>query len=190
MRFNPPPSWPPSPPGWTPPPGWQPDPSWPPPPPGWQLWVPDGASPGSSRRRNGLIVGGLVAVLVLVAGAVITVVLLRSPSDVTATNPPTTSAQHTDEEQIEDAVNKFEKAWNDRDFDGFRPILCEQMRNDKEFNEEDFLAAREDSGELKLAVQSVQVHGDKATASVTHDGENADDIDFVREDGSWKWCKM
>ncbi|MFF5260513.1 DUF4429 domain-containing protein [Actinomadura viridis] len=39
-RFNPPPTWPPTPPGWTPPPGWQPDPSWPPPPQGWQLWVP------------------------------------------------------------------------------------------------------------------------------------------------------
>lgn len=39
-RFNPPPGWPPHPPGWTPPPGWMPDPSWPPPPPGWQFWVP------------------------------------------------------------------------------------------------------------------------------------------------------
>ncbi|WP_345180758.1 DUF4429 domain-containing protein [Actinomadura verrucosospora] len=39
-RFNPPPTWPPAPPGWTPPPGWQPDPSRPPPPRGWQLWVP------------------------------------------------------------------------------------------------------------------------------------------------------
>ena len=57
MRFNPPPNWPPIPPGWTPPPGWQPDPSWPPPPPGWQLWV---AQPPSGRKV-GLIVGGLAA---------------------------------------------------------------------------------------------------------------------------------
>lgn len=41
MRFNPPPGWPPIPPGWTPPAGWRPDPSWPPPPAGWQLWVED-----------------------------------------------------------------------------------------------------------------------------------------------------
>jgi len=27
-------------------------------------------------------------------------------------------------------------------------------------------------------------------ATVTHEGEDADDIDFVREDGSWKWCKL
>jgi hypothetical protein len=41
MRYNPPPGWPPPPPGFTPKPGWQPDPSWGPPPPGWQLWVDD-----------------------------------------------------------------------------------------------------------------------------------------------------
>jgi hypothetical protein len=45
LRFNPPPGWPPPPPGFVPPPGWQPDPSWPPPPPGWQLWVPDETEP-------------------------------------------------------------------------------------------------------------------------------------------------
>jgi hypothetical protein len=41
LRFNPPPNWPPPPPGFVPPPRWQPDPDWPPPPPGWRLWVPD-----------------------------------------------------------------------------------------------------------------------------------------------------
>lgn len=42
LTFNPPPGWPPAPPGWTPPKGWTPDPSWPEPPPGWQLWIPAG----------------------------------------------------------------------------------------------------------------------------------------------------
>ncbi len=50
-RFNPPPGWPPLPPGWSPPPGWQPDPSWQPLPPGWQLWVPD--SDSDSRALSG-----------------------------------------------------------------------------------------------------------------------------------------
>lgn len=45
-RFNPPPNWPPPPPGFVPPPRWQPDPAWPPPPPGWRLWVPDDSVPG------------------------------------------------------------------------------------------------------------------------------------------------
>ena len=40
-RFNPPPGWPPTPPGFVPPPGWQPDPSWPAAPPGWQWWTPN-----------------------------------------------------------------------------------------------------------------------------------------------------
>jgi Domain of unknown function (DUF4190)/Septum formation len=48
LRYNPPPGWPPAPPGFTPPPGWQPDPSWPPPPPGWQLWVNDDQLPSGS----------------------------------------------------------------------------------------------------------------------------------------------
>ncbi len=38
--FNPPPGWPPAPPGWVPPQGWVPDPSWPPAPEGWQWWLP------------------------------------------------------------------------------------------------------------------------------------------------------
>lgn len=51
MRFNPPPNWPPAPPGWAPDANWAPDPSWPPPPPGWPLWVDDfgqGAAPGGA----------------------------------------------------------------------------------------------------------------------------------------------
>jgi Domain of unknown function (DUF4190)/Septum formation len=48
LRYNPPPGWPPAPPGFTPPPGWQPDPSWPTPPPGWQLWVNDDQLPAGS----------------------------------------------------------------------------------------------------------------------------------------------
>lgn len=44
-RFNTPPGWPVSPPGWEPEPGWQPDPSWGPAPEGWQWWLP--AEPGA-----------------------------------------------------------------------------------------------------------------------------------------------
>lgn len=39
--FNPPPGWPPAPPGFVPPPGWRPDPSWPPAPEDWAFWIPD-----------------------------------------------------------------------------------------------------------------------------------------------------
>jgi hypothetical protein len=187
MRFNPPPNWPPAPPGWTPPPGWQPDPSWPPPPPGWPLWVPD----APSGRKNGLIIGSLVAVLSLVVAGVIAVVLLRSPSETSGAKSTQTSAsQATDEQQIKDAVKAFEEAWNDRNFDGFKPIICKEMQSDEEFNEKDFLDARGESGELNLDVESVDITGDSATATVTREGEDQDDIDFVREDGRWKWCKL
>jgi hypothetical protein len=37
-RWQAPPNWPWTPPGWTPPPGWQPPPDWPEPPQGWQWW--------------------------------------------------------------------------------------------------------------------------------------------------------
>lgn len=39
-RFNPPPGWPPAPPGFAPTADWHPDPSWPPAPEGWTFWIP------------------------------------------------------------------------------------------------------------------------------------------------------
>ena len=97
MRFNPPPNWPPVPPDWTPPAGWQPDPSWPPPPPGWPLWVQD----NRSGRRTGLILGAVAVVLLIVIGAVVTVAVTRHASSTVPSAAPTTTAQPTDEEQIE-----------------------------------------------------------------------------------------
>lgn len=52
MRFNPPPNWPPPPPGWIPDSNWTPDPAWPAPPPGWQLWVDDPALPYPPGMRG------------------------------------------------------------------------------------------------------------------------------------------
>lgn len=43
-RFNPPPNWPITEPGWKPPAGWQPDPAWGPAPEGWEFWVDDSQS--------------------------------------------------------------------------------------------------------------------------------------------------
>ena len=94
MRFNPPPNWPPAPPGWAPDANWAPDPSWPPPPPGWPLWVDDigqGAAAGSpgavpypphgvpwpmpgperrSRKALWLSLAAAAAVVMVVAGLV------------------------------------------------------------------------------------------------------------------------
>ncbi len=90
MRFNPPPNWPPAPPGWAPDANWAPDPTWPPPPPGWPLWVEDdavGVSPGGyppygapwpvpgpeprSRTVLWLSLGAAAVVVAVVAGLVL-----------------------------------------------------------------------------------------------------------------------
>lgn len=77
MRFNPPPNWPPSPPGWTPEPDWQPDPAWGPPPPGWQLWIDETTpapyppqQPPKSRKVLWLTLAAVALVALLVAGLV------------------------------------------------------------------------------------------------------------------------
>ena len=94
-RFNPPPGWPPVPPGWTPPPGWKPPAHFPAPPPGWPLWIDDAETLSSGRWKpswrlyvpiglivlaalvglaaggyGALVFGGLVATLVGLAGLV------------------------------------------------------------------------------------------------------------------------
>jgi hypothetical protein len=64
MRLNPPPGWPPVPPGWVPPPRWQPDPSWPDPPQGWNLWIEDTAARDRRiRAARWTIAGGGAAFL-------------------------------------------------------------------------------------------------------------------------------
>jgi hypothetical protein len=182
MRFNPPPNWPPAPPGWTPPPGWQPDASWPPVPPGWQLWVSD-----PPRRKTGLIIAAaLAATLLVVVGVVVAIAMTRDTPQVTVT-PPTTTNELSDEQQIEDVVSRFQDAWNDEDFSGFEPIVCQEMREAEEFNESDFLQARQESDEMDISVTSVDVDGDSATASVKGSGGSRD-IPFLREADGWKWC--
>ena len=186
MRFNPPPNWPPAPPGWTPPPDWRPDPAWPPLPPGWQLWVPE----GSGRRKTGLIIGALAATLLLAVGVGVAIVASNRNADITVTPTTTTQEEETDEEQIEAVVQQFAQAWNDEDFAAFEPIVCEDMRTADEFNENDFLEARGARKDMDVAVTSVEVDGDTATASVKQAGEQPNDIKFVREDGEWKWCEL
>ena len=64
------------------------------------------------------------------------------------------------------------------------------MRNADEFNEDDFLEARDVREDMDVSVVSVEVDGDSATASVKQVGEDPNDIGFVREGGEWKWCEI
>jgi hypothetical protein len=88
-RFNPPPGWPPAPPGWTPPPGWQPDPSWPAPPPGWPLWVEEADKPSRVKADSWWLIGGgaaifLGALLPFVSSPVYNYVVIRGGARVTS----------------------------------------------------------------------------------------------------------
>ncbi len=74
QQFNPPPGWPPVPPGWSPPADWTPDPAWPPPPPGWPMYV-DAPSGPVPRRRRGLLIGLVSAAVVVVLVVVLLVVV-------------------------------------------------------------------------------------------------------------------
>src|SRR6478735_5225408 len=100
MRFNPPPNWPPA-------------------PPGWQLWVED----RPARGKAALIIGALVATLLIVVGVVVAIVVTRPTPDVTVKPAMPTQTEQTDEQQIEAVVEKFQSAWNERDFAAFEPIV-------------------------------------------------------------------
>jgi len=151
-------------------------------PPGWQLWVSD-----PPRRKTGLIIAAaLAATLLVVVGVVVAIAMTRDTPQVTVT-PPTTTNELSDEQQIEDVVSRFQDAWNDEDFSGFEPIVCQEMREAEEFNESDFLEARQESDEMDISVTSVDVDGDSATASVKGSGGSRD-IPFLREADGWKWC--
>lgn len=190
MRFNPPPNWPPAPPGWTPPPQWRPDPEWGPPPPGWQLWVADTAPLSPPRNRTPFIVGGIAVAIVVVVGVVLTVALTSRSDSGGGSGPSTTVTAASDEDQIAEKVAAFEKAWNEQDFDAMTPITCTDLHSDPEFTEEEFLSSRQESGRLTLEVVDTDITGDKAVVSIEQQGQSANDFDFVREGGEWKWCEL
>lgn len=170
MRYNPPPNWPPTPPGWTPPPGWQPDPSWPPPPPGWQLWLPD------TNRRMALIIGGIVAAVLAVA-----VVLVATLSG---------SSKPSDTEQIRSMLQNSFDAWQRGDVEAYGRTVCAAHRNSEEKR-----LRRHDGpdGHVSMTIGSVTIDGDQGDVEVTvTDGDGDTDTDtmhVVREDDEWKRCR-
>jgi hypothetical protein len=211
MRYNPPPNWPPAPPGWTPPPGWQPDPSWGPVPPGWSLWTDDTGhvqdapveypayadapppypAPPPPKKKTGLILAFAAVVVVLaVMGGVIAVVATRDSSGTVASSTSSTSSASSDEDALRAVIDEFEQTWNDKDYDGWSALLCKKMEADSDFDEQAFDEIREMGGTLRLSVNSLEIDGDDATVNISQRGEDPDDIAFVREGGEWKWCEL
>jgi hypothetical protein len=94
----------------------------------------------------------------------------------------------SDEDLVRAVVDRFEQTWNDEDFDALSDLLCEEMRNDPQFDQSLIRDMRSTSGTLTLTVADLVIDGDAATATVLNEGIDPDDIDFTREDGEWKWC--
>ncbi len=139
--------------------------------------------PAQNRRRgNGFVAVGLAAI-VIVAIVVIEVLLAVPGRDI----------KPSDTEQVRQVIAEMSEAWNNSDFAEFRRALCEGNRVQSRFAPNKVRQRRELSGRTETTVESVQVNGDIATASVTDVYEQEDEPltreeDFVKESGTWKFC--
>lgn len=92
------------------------------------------------------------------------------------------------EEQIRDLVVEFERAWNTRDYDGLRDMLCAELLAEDVFSDDELADARSE-GTLELTIIDLDVDGDYAQSIIENHGADADDIAFAFEKGEWKWCE-
>lgn len=187
MRFNPPPNWPASPPGWTPPPGWEPDPSWPAPPPGWQLWVSDGvgayAAPGQAKpKRTQWIIGGIVAVLVIAGAGVGLFFGLKSSGD-------------NAEDLIRAAAKDNAAAINSGDLAALKDLTCESEQGTlADLTEVQLAEMTKLFGELSIEILSIDITGDTAKVEGRTKFANESSLTetatylFKKESGDWKEC--
>lgn len=92
------------------------------------------------------------------------------------------------EEQIRDLVESFEAAWNTRDYDGLRQMLCAELLADHDFSDSELDDARSE-GTLDLTIVELEIDGDTADSIIENHGTDSDDIAFALEQGEWKWCE-
>lgn len=126
------------------------------------------------------------------AAAVLLIALTGCTRETTgaAVAPAGVSAEpQSDEDQIADLVQKFEQAWNDREFAELRDLMCADMRSQSEFDEDGLREARSESGRLDLEITELEVLDGGATAIIENNGDDPDDIAFAYEDDEWKWCE-
>ena len=139
------------------------------------------------RRKAGLILGALAAMLLIAVGVVIAFVA-TSRAPITGSARPATATEQTEAERLFDAIDRFEQAWNDEDFDALTGLMCTDMTQDPEFDADALRALRDEAGRMDVTINSVDVDGDSATANLTQRGDDPEDVEFVREDGDWKMC--
>jgi hypothetical protein len=130
----------------------------------------------------------LAAALVIAVAVGVTFIGTSSPV-ITGTPTTATAEEKSEEDQLRDAVDQFEQAWNDDDFDALRQLVCRDLRTESQFSTDELREARQIAGRLALTVESIEFGGVTATAVIENHGADPDDIDFVREVGDWKWCE-
>ena len=105
----------------------------------------------------------------------------------------TRDSKPSDEELIRAAVAAVDDAWNRSDLEALESHVYKEHLRDHALDEDDFQEAREEDGRLTSTVHSVKVTAGKATPNIEQKYENKDesdtnDIEFVRENGEWKYC--
>ena len=139
------------------------------------------------RRKTGLILGAFAAMLIAV-GVVIAFVATSHKAPIAGSARPGPATEQTEAERLFDAIDRFEQAWNDEDFDALTGLMCTDLIGDPEFDADALRALRDGAGRMDVTINSVDVDGDSATANLTQRGEGPEDVGFVREDGDWKMC--
>ncbi|GAS97863.1 uncharacterized protein RMCC_4828 [Mycolicibacterium canariasense] len=114
----------------------------------------------------------------------------RQTSGAAVPPPGLTALPQSDEDRIAELVDRFEQAWNDREFAQMRELMCAQMRGQREFGEDSLREARSESGRLDLEITDLEIGDATATAVIENHGEDPDDIAFEYEGGEWKWCEF
>lgn len=185
------------PPGQPPQAGYPPQPGYPPgmPPQGGyppQAGYPQPGYPPPRKRRTGLIIGAVVAVLVVI-GAVSAVVVLTMQG-----KTPIAS----DEQQVENALREFYGTLGDEGFVAAAQLACQADRDEIEAMS-DSDRAEADKADFSVEIDSVDnivITGDRAEATITgkfslsipgssdDEVDESSDEDLVKEDGEWRVC--
>jgi hypothetical protein len=99
----------------------------------------------------------------------------------------------TDADQVRAVLDRMNSSYNQSDFDSFASHLCVDILTVPDF-EAGWHESRESDGPTEIAVNSIDVAGDKAVANVRFEAANREDaktvdVDFVREGADWKACR-
>jgi hypothetical protein len=108
--------------------------------------------------------------------------------------PPAPPPPKTDEEQIRDALQTQQDAYNTSNWALYRSVVCEHMRPDFSGPNEAIMdQGRQQTGLIDVLIGSITVHGDEASVVVTQHQErgtppNTGSFRMVREADGWKMC--